>query len=202
MFGALLTAPDGTPWILPQSTPLCLKSIVNDVKDLPGLPDGILSLRFFQYDQQKKLARYYLFTNEEQQPPIGQWGVSFWDENGKCIVHTKSKTLNVKGSLQNISNDKKYWHIRRYKEKIKGSVAVLDTVAGYGFFLVNPYNPEGSNIFLPIYVFYIPYAYKNGSTTEIGYRYEGEDFNYNEILSERFTGIHSRIVYIDTAEYD
>ncbi|MDE9447993.1 hypothetical protein KKJ06_07785 [Xenorhabdus bovienii] len=203
MFGALLTAPDGTPWLLPQSTPMCLKEIVTDYRQITKVPDSVNRMIFTQRDLDNDKYKYYVFTDEPQTPPIGKWAVCFWDENGKCIVHSLSKTLSVMGSMEDISSMSWYWQTRDYKETIKGSAAVLSTVAGYGFFLVHSYGSDGSSMPLPINVRWEPYAHKKGNTTTIGYA-SGDEFllNKSTINSERFTGIHSRIVYIDTAIYD
>ncbi|WP_275365437.1 hypothetical protein [Xenorhabdus bovienii] len=170
---------------------------------LTNIPDSVNRMIFTQMDYDNNVFKYYVFTDEPQTPPIGKWAVCFWDENGKCIVHSLSKTLSVIGSMEDISLSSGYWQTRNYKETIKGSAAVLSTVAGYGFFTVSPRNSGGTMVPFPINVWWEPYADKKNNVTTIGYM-SGADsvISGNEIHSEQFTGIHSRIVYIDTSLYD
>ncbi|CDH22121.1 hypothetical protein XBKQ1_970002 [Xenorhabdus bovienii str. kraussei Quebec] len=234
MFGALLTAPDGTPWIMPNSTPLCLREtrVITVSGTLPrtdidlgvptstrclvftrwvektryGLPDvfqgsgnGKWSLVIDGSPHDEKL-KIYVFTDEEQRPPIGEWGVCVWGENGKCILHHLSKALAIKGVMKEFPSTTPPHTYFNYAETIRGDVAVMATIAGYGEYIINVGGPHGGQT-LTIYSTWSPQAVKNGDHTIIRY-YAKEYAFYGGNSPGWFSGVMGKNVYIDTSVYD
>ncbi|CDL79840.1 hypothetical protein [Xenorhabdus cabanillasii] len=233
MFSALLTAPDGTPWIVPNSTPLCLREtriirVTGNPRTnvdlgvpastrclvftcwlektqyfLPDVYQGVINNRWnliFQGPQYGERLKFYVFTDEEQRPPIGSWGACIWGENGQCILHHLSKVLAIKGVMREFPSTTPEHTYFNYAETIRGSVAVMATIAGYGEYLINVDNSHGKQI-LPVYSTWSPQALKRGGNTIIRY-YAREYTFYGGNSPGWFSGITGKNVYIDTAVYD
>ncbi|MCW7549186.1 hypothetical protein OO184_14910 [Photorhabdus sp. APURE] len=236
MFSALLTTPDGTPWIIPNSTPLCLRETrILQSKDVDNrgivnldIPVSTRCLIFAAWTAWRNLAlpnvyqfktdnnkwgfsaygginkgdqlKIYIFTDDEQRPPIGEWGICVWGEHNKCILHHLSKALAIKGVMKTFpSNSSDYVYIN-YSETIAGKVAVMATVAGFGFYNLQIGGPHGGQS-LPVDTVWTPQALQSGNNTIISYY--SSDYSLGDVsLYSQFSGISGKNIYIDTARYD
>ncbi|MDU3815812.1 MAG: hypothetical protein E7G60_05515 [Pantoea sp.] len=164
MFGALITADDGTSFITDESTPISLQGVYTKEGSSKvtqtitvNSEDVVLPFcvstwnTFFSYnitgqtltvnafatsgDSSVFSFTCYVFTTRAQ--PIPKWGVAIWDTKGKCILTNETKVLTDIITVGQRGGANSGLNIN---QTLPGKIAILPDIAGFwvGVYMQRP----------------------------------------------------------------